>query len=291
MDYMLGKLPQKVDKRTFKLRAILNKKLLPPLPDEYITDSTCPSLLDNFMFANDKYGCCVMSGRAHITLRFECFEQGQIITISDDDVVNAYLHESGGADSGLVMLDSLRNWRKEGWWAGGKAYNIYAFAQISIKQHNDCRYAVFIFRGAYIGVALPKSAKNQDVWDVVEGPDGEWGSWGGHCVYVNEYNAIGPVCITWGKRQQMTWDFWDKYVDEAYAIIDNRDTFVNAETNPLNCEKLVSLLEEVSPVLPEPPNPNPPNPPTPEPHVPWYEKIKKFFRDLYEAIKGWFVDR
>jgi len=28
-----------------------------------------------------------------------------------------------------------------------------------------------------------------------------------------------PICLTWGKRQAMTWRFVDKYCTEAYAII------------------------------------------------------------------------
>jgi hypothetical protein len=30
--------------------------------------------------------------------------------------------------------------------------------------------------------------------------------------------------VTWGKKQQMTWKFFDKYCDEAYAIFDAVDT-------------------------------------------------------------------
>jgi hypothetical protein len=27
------------------------------------------------------------------------------------------------------------------------------------------------------------------------------------------------MVVTWGALQQMTWDFWDTYCDEAYAIL------------------------------------------------------------------------
>ena len=46
---------------------------------------------------------------------------------------------------------------------------------------------------------------------------------GGHCIYIVGYNEIGPICVTWAKKQQMTWAWWDKYVDEAYALVDNKD--------------------------------------------------------------------
>jgi hypothetical protein len=59
------------------------------------------------MFANDQYGDCVMAGRAHQTLRFELAEQKKVIAISDEDVTREYFQETGVADSGLVVLDSL----------------------------------------------------------------------------------------------------------------------------------------------------------------------------------------
>ena len=38
------------------------------------------------------------------------------------------------------------------------------------------------------------------------------------------YTKSGPVCVTWGRKQQMSWAFLVKYCDEAYAIIDAIDT-------------------------------------------------------------------
>ena len=38
------------------------------------------------MFANDTYGCCVISGRAHQSLRFEDIEQSKVIDITDKDI-------------------------------------------------------------------------------------------------------------------------------------------------------------------------------------------------------------
>ena len=78
-----------------------------------------------------------------------------------------------------------------------------------------------LFGGLYIGVSLPASAQNQDVWDVATGPDAEAGSWGGHCVNVVGYDADGLTVVTWGATKRMTWAFWLAYVDEAYAILSN----------------------------------------------------------------------
>ena len=67
---------------------------------------------------------------------------------------------------------------------------------------------------------LPKSAQTQqDEWTVTSGPDAKPGSWGGHCVNLVDYTSDGPTCVTWGRTMPMTWQFFDKYCDEAYAAI------------------------------------------------------------------------
>jgi hypothetical protein len=44
----------------------------------------------------------------------------------------------------------------------------------------------------------------------------------------------------------MTWAFWDKYAEEAYGIVDNKDVWVDPATNPLNIEKLNGYLNEIT---------------------------------------------
>jgi hypothetical protein len=174
--YMLGKREAKLDSRTISLKKLLIKKLLQPLPETFNVDDSFLYLNDNRMFANDIYGNCVIAGRAHMTMRFECFEQNQLINISDNEVIDQYFYESGGQDSGLVMLDSLKIWRKLGWWAGTKAYNIYAFAEINPKNCEEVKSAIYLLYGAYVGLQLPLSASkqlnNNQIWDVVDGEEG-----------------------------------------------------------------------------------------------------------------------
>ena len=61
-------------------------------------------------------------------------------------------------------------------------------------------------------------------WAAVSGPGSSPGSWGGHYVYVTGYTPLGPTCVTWGRKQRMSWAFFGKYCDEAYAVIDALDT-------------------------------------------------------------------
>lgn len=223
--FKLGKAPSKRDIRNLKFAAIL--KAPPTLPSEFDFDLKHTGI-PLPMFANDTFGCCVISGRAHQTLRFEDLEQGAVITITDDEVTDEYFKETGGADDGLVVLDSLKLWRKEGWTAAKQLLKIKAFAQIDQTNHTEVKRAIFLDVGIGLGLSLPNSAKAQiqagKPWDVVSGPDSKPNSWGGHYVLAPGYTKLGPVCVTWGQKQQMTWAFVDKYCDEAYAIFDAVNT-------------------------------------------------------------------
>ena len=224
--FKLGKASAKRDKRNLKLATLL--KAAPKLPRSYDFDNSHPGI-PTPMFGNDTKGDCVIAGRAHQTLRFEDIEQGSVLMISDSDVLKEYYKETGGPDSGLIVLDSLKLWRKKGWKVGRKNYKIQAFAEADYTNHTQVRQTIFSDVGIGLGVQLPNSAKKQiqtgQPWDVTTGPDSKPGSWGGHYVYVPGYTPSGPVCVTWGRKQQMTWKWLDKYCDEAYAIFDAENRF------------------------------------------------------------------
>jgi hypothetical protein len=48
-------------------------------------------------------------------------------------------------------------------------------------------------------------------------PPSELGSWDGDYIYVPGYTAQGPVCVTWGPKQQMTWAWLGKYCGEVHG--------------------------------------------------------------------------
>lgn len=257
----LGKLPAKVDARTLKLKSILRVEVLPPLPDTFDVDDHLGTDFPERMFANDNWGDCVIAGRAHWTLRAEEFEQNRLVSITDQDVLDEYWAEQGYTpgkykcalcrwlarksppDEGLYMLDSLKVWRRNGWPLEGNKYDIYAFAELDHHDHTDLCYSVMLLHGGHIGIKVPQSAIQQfnygQPWSVVPGSPIE----GGHAIYIVGYNPNGPVCVTWGRKQQMTWEFYDEYVDESYAVVDNMNAFM--ENSPVDVEKLNAYLESL----------------------------------------------
>ncbi|MBA7620217.1 hypothetical protein ES703_27562 [subsurface metagenome] len=251
MTYKLGKLPALPDKRNIKLASILRKKLLPELPDTYDIDDALGGIDDNRMFANDEYGNCVIAARAHQTFRFEKYEQGKQIAITDQEVIDQYLKEALGIDMGLILLLSLKRWRKEGWSVGGKNYTIYAFSNVDWKNHEEVRHCIHLLGGVNFGMKVYQSDIDQieagEAWHLT---DGIGAYLGGHGVYAYKFGKLigyderGVTCMTWGKRQRMTWAFWDNRVDEAYGIVDNRDDWL--EDSPLDVEKLDQHLFEIT---------------------------------------------
>lgn len=241
----LGKGEAKQDKRNFLFGALIRKKL--DLPKEYDFDTNHPQV-PRPMFANDEYGCCVISGRAHQTLRFELLETGIVPKITDNDVIKEYLKQTGGPDVGLIVLDSLNLWRKQGWKVAKRNYKIKAFAQVNPKDRNSIKQAIYMDVGLGIGLNLPWSAAIEfnvgKPWSVTTGRNSKPNSWGGHYVYLCGYTSAGPVCITWGQKQVMSWRFFEKYCDECYVIFDALNT--SKIRKALNILKLEDMLDKIS---------------------------------------------
>ena len=256
--FKLGKLPAKHDSRTIKFKDILNTANLPPLPPEFDIDAKL-NVTDTRMYLNDTYGDCVEAGSCHMINRFEIFECGAIPNIPDADVEAQYFKETGGADSGLVLLDHLKLWKNTGLTFGGKTYTIDAFAGIDWKNHTEFAYAVYLLGGVYIGMMVPKffmdgfEAGKRFFDDSCKNAKIE----GGHCVYSMAFiklpsavkvvglNSVGPVIETWAGRVQLTWRFTDHRFDEAYGVVDSMDKWVNPATDPLNIPLLKSYLATI----------------------------------------------
>jgi hypothetical protein len=247
--YKLGKLPAKDDRRTLRLNKYL--KVLEPAPRQLHADL----IQQNPMYSNDRYGDCVIAARAHMTRRFEYFEQRIVVEGTDGEVLYQYWKEGGWngtwcskkPDNGLVILDSLNSWRKNGWTFNKKQYNIFAYGMINWRDPQELANTIFYLTGVYAGILLPKSAQNQLIWDVDDSPAGEPGSWGGHAVYLTpEYNMDTDIwtCVTWGGIKKMTTAFLAKYCDEAFGIVDNKNIW--QPDSIVDVAALDAILKEIT---------------------------------------------
>jgi hypothetical protein len=225
--HRLGKLPPKFDKRTLRLAAYIEKRKLPRVPQTHtLSKKTLAAFPDLGMMKNDMLGDCTVASFGHLYQTWSVFG-GKPWRPTDTEIVEVYDRVNGGRDEGAAMLDVLNSVREVG--IGMRPINdagatgrdrIYAYVAIDPQDHDQVRTAHFLFGGLYAGANLPRSAQDQKVWDLVDGNGSEPGSWGGHAISVIDYRKKGLTFVTWGKLQLVTWEWWDRYVDEAYAVLE-----------------------------------------------------------------------
>ena len=218
----LGKALPRHDRRTLQLSHYLTPKL--PSPP---TSLDWTSTITQFgQMLNDNLGCCTIAACAHAIQIWSAVE-GTEITVPDTTILKYYSAWAGyvpgesWTDRGAVILDILNDWRKQGFGADPQLmHKLIAYAQVE-NSMLSIQQAMTLFGGVYLGVALPITAQNQVVWDVVPnaGPDGAPYSWGGHAIYCPRYDPSGLWCVTWGGLKLMTWAFVSKYADEIFALL------------------------------------------------------------------------
>lgn len=246
MEFKLGKLDHKHDDRTLMMARFLAPVRVPSIYDFDKGRRPFPWKV----WKNDELGDCVIAGRANQQLRLERIEQRRTIGMRDVDVVNEYFRESGGQDSGLVMLDAQRSWRNEGWTVNGRNYKIAAYGEVEPQDFDQLRSGIYVLHGMQYGFSLPIAAQamtHQGVWDYNGETGSEWqpGSWGGHCAYGKSYRRHDefPV-ITWGREVVVTGNFIKKYCDEAWVVVDNLDPW--SHSNTLDVKGLTAALHQIS---------------------------------------------
>lgn len=214
-----GRLPTKHDPRTLRLARYLTSTL-PPAPPEYDYTAKVPSW---GMLANDTVGDCTVAAAGHEVMAWTAYATS-LHLVTTEEVLAAYSAITGydpanpDSDQGAYCLDVLKYWRATG-IAGHK---IGSFVAVDPDKPLEVMTALWLFGSVYLGLDLPVSAQSQAVWDVPEGGtvgDGAPGSWGGHAVCLQAYDADGAVIVTWGETRRVTWAFLKEYCSEAYAIL------------------------------------------------------------------------
>jgi hypothetical protein len=239
---------------------------LPELPLVYDNHEVY-GIVDDFMFANDEHGCCVISSRGHHTLVFEGYEQEKQIEITDQEIKDEYFEQTGGRDTGLILLTSINDWRNDGWPVGGRNYTIYAFASVDWLDHDEVKHCIHLLGGVNLGMKVYQTDLDQfdagEGWHLT-GSNGQFK--GRHGIYAYRYRDInngiesvqypdsskvvsysqdGVWVMTWGKGQFMTWDFFDARIDEAYGIVDNRNKWMG-DDSPVDVKRLDAYLQKIT---------------------------------------------
>ena len=216
----LGKQPPRFDSRTLQFGSYLTKDL--PSPPQsvnyYQAVKTWP------MMGNDSYGDCTCAAAGHMIEDWTA-NTGKEQTLSDSQILAAYNYfAQGNADAGANMLDVLNYWRKTG--IGGD--HIASYAQLEPHNVIQCKDAVSLFGACYLGLALPDFAVREGAdflkipWVVPpKGPRGDAAPNpnNGHCVPAVGYDDRNVYVVTWGALKSMSWQFYQTYTDEAFAVL------------------------------------------------------------------------
>jgi len=246
----LGKQEHKFDKRTLMMARFALPGIRVPERYDFDKNKTPIPLL---MWGNDRWGDCVIAGEANHLLRLERIEQRRTVKMGDDTVVARYKALSGarspgdGNDQGLVVLEAMRDWKNNGWTINGRNYKIAAYGELEPSDRKQLRMAAYALHGIHLGFSLPAAAQNMaGVWDYNGqlGPQWRPGSWGGHLVFSKSFSSEGLGILTWGQKVFVTNEFIEKYCDEAWAIVDNLDSWRVKQT--INVPLLMQQLGLIS---------------------------------------------
>jgi hypothetical protein len=204
-------------------------------PERYNLDDAIQGLQLR-LFLNDRYDDCVIAARAHHTIRLIYSPVHPILDISDDEVSAEYLAETGGNDNGLRLHDSLSRWQTDGWKAGGVSQRrITGFrGPLSLDgsgaaagdptldtDQQGIQRAIVEHAGVQAELLLPDGIRQS--YKTTYGPGTLWddiSDWGTqrHVMLLTGFDQDGPVGITWGQRQKLSWRFLKKYSRGMYWI-------------------------------------------------------------------------
>jgi hypothetical protein len=206
-------------------------------PPTYDFDVSNPGIQIE-MYGNDHLNDCVIAARAHHTIRLTHVPGLPFLTISQKDVSTEYFVETHGKDSGLPLTTSLQQWKDSGWSAGGTSGRtikdfitegingdgLLAPDPASEQQLMNC---IIENNGVQADLLLPKGIGVDH--NNTYGPFHPWlGTSGGrlnrHIMLLTGYDGNGPIGITWGTKQSMTWQFLHKYCIGIYSIQRNDTT-------------------------------------------------------------------
>lgn len=265
----LGRKVPTVKPRVVKLGNYLDRpKLLRSLPESLDYWSKAKASLDR-MYLNDRYGCCVISGKMHQLGVYSGNDLGAagLVLADDREVLRQYESICGPGDNGCYIQEVLDHWRTRGLVAGGKTHNLDAYCGVDAADLVCLKTAVKLFGSVTLGIDLPSTwldTGDGDLWDITSGR-----SVGGHDVPAVGFTKAGLVISTWGGLRTITWAALEsgRYVDECYVQLApewyNDDRLSPAGVDVAGLRK--ALNDFANGILPddptEPPVPVPPSPP------------------------------
>lgn len=227
----------------------------------------------------DGIGDCTCAGVGHMIQAWTAYA-GTEVTLPAADILKLYETlsgfdpETGENDNGCVEQDVLQYLAD----TGIDGHKIVAFAQVDISNPTEMKTALDMFGTLYLGINVPESMQEQfaegQPFTYVPGSPIE----GGHCVLIQKWDEQYLYIVTWGSVVPATWEWWEHYGEEAWAIVTQDWIEKNGESPVgLNLQGLLSEFQEITAS------------PAPAPAAP-----KNFIDEVVQVIEdgfNWIVDR
>lgn len=170
------------------------------------------------MYLNDRYGCCVISGKAHNLGLWSANDEdsGGVVLATDAEIQSQYFGICGPGDNGCVITRVLDVMRDRGFVAGGKTYKIDGYVSVDWSNKLKVQVAQVVFGASSIGFDLPEEWLNAAVWKPTNSR-----IVGGHDVSPIDYDEQGVYVASWGRIYLFTWDAFlsRKWISEYFAML------------------------------------------------------------------------
>lgn len=235
--------PESVASFDLVMRRISERVALPPVPQAIswkrsIADANWNNL------GNDTVGDCTVAAACHMVMCWSDNTQAEPWTFQTSDTVADFNDYKTSPDS-ATLQNILYDWKAFGVHRQDRgaavAVKIDAYALLNLNDAAALKVQVQrtiqLFGGCYFGILLPKFAvKYVDGKPGYEGPmppdwnltnaqldakgaDAARDPKAGHCVPAIGFDANGLQVVTWGQLAIMSWDFFARYRDEAWAVL------------------------------------------------------------------------
>jgi hypothetical protein len=226
MNFKLGRNPRSFNPRVPHYSALAAGRHLaaPPVQADYL--SALPA--DLGVMLNDTLGDCTCAGVYH-AIQVWTFATGAMETNPDANVLNIYEAfcdynpKNPDSDQGGNEQTILSDWMKQGIPTIGPTgrNNLSAFIEVDVRNPTDIKRVIANCGVCYIGFnvpsnILPDTGEPPDVWTYDPSADQNIG---GHAIILAGYTAETIKLVSWGKKYEMTWDFFQRYTEEAYALV------------------------------------------------------------------------
>ena len=165
------------------------------------------------------YSNCVLAAMAHLVICWTSNTLPSVVFLDKKILIEIFSKKC--YSRGCKIFETLLYWKNN----GINTNKIVNFAKIRSKNIEEMKRAIVLFGGIIAGFQLPKSAQEIGAnWmlDSKEDPNFVRSKKdNGHAVAVVGFTNEGLKVISWGKRIEVSWEFFKEYNDENYIILSN----------------------------------------------------------------------